>query len=212
MGAFFIRYRWLTVALLVVVAFAVVFGIWSRWITADPLDASLSLSPPGRVETDVFVRLSCPHRLRLHLSSKTRAREDMRRLVGQYGTAEGIDIPLQWSFRDMAGQPVAWGKAENIGGDGFDAEGFYRAVSTSLPLPPGKYRLSAALTEEMVEFQDVSAQISFRCHPKASAGWQTDLLFFGSFAWLLAWPIMAILALWLAALALRDRGRARAVR
>lgn len=212
MGAFFIRYRWLTAALLVVVAFAIAFSIWSRWITADPLDARLTLSPPGRVETDVFVRLSCPHRLRLHLSSQTRAREDMRRLVGQYGTAEGIDIPLQWSFRDMSGHLVASGKAENVGSDGFDAEGLYRAVSTSLPLHPGKYRLNAALTEEMTEFQDVYAQMSFRCHPKSSAGWQTDLLFFGFFAWLLAWPIVVILALWLAALAIRDRGRARVVR
>lgn len=206
MDAVFIRYRWLTGALVAVVVLAAAFGIWSRWITAEPLNASLTLSPPGRVLTDVSIRLPCPHMLGTHLSSGTRTRDEMRRLAGQYGTTEGIDIPLQWSFLDATGQVVASGKAENVGSHASDATGFSRSASEWLPLSPRTYRLNAAITRELAGLEDISARMYLRCHPKVSTGWQTDLLFFGSFVWLLAWPLAAGLALLLAVLAARERG------
>jgi hypothetical protein len=173
-------------ALAVLVAFAIVFDAWSRWITAEPLDAPLTLSPPGRVETEVRVRLACPHKLELEFSSGTRTFEEMRRIVGGYGTTKGVEIPLRWSFRDTTGRVVASGEAENKGIAAHNVKSFIRSASNYLPLPPGKYRLDAVLMDDVAGLQGVSVQLSFRCHYNASAGWPSYLLFFGSIALLLA--------------------------
>ncbi|MER2268851.1 hypothetical protein [Methylobacterium oxalidis] len=210
MGAFFVRYKWLTAALVGVLTFAIAHGAWSRWITADPLGAPLIVSPSGQIERDVHVRLPCPHQLSLYLSSKTRTREDLRRLAGDYGATNGVDIPLRWSFRDATGRFVASGAAQNVGSDGFDAAGVYRAASEWLPLPPGRYQLDAALTGEVAGLEGVSIRLLFQCHPKNSSGWQDDVLIFGSLARFFAWPLAAGLALLLLGLAIWRRGRASA--
>jgi hypothetical protein len=207
---FFDRYKWLTVALIVVPAFAMILGGWSRWLGAAPLDAPLTMSPPGRIETDVRVRLACPHRLVLHLSSHTHTREEMNRLVGRYGTAEGGEIPLRWAFRDTTGRVVVSGEAQNKGSYSHDEIGFYRAVSGWLPLPPGRYRLDAALTGDVAGFEGVSAKMYFQCHYNSSAGWHDDMLFYGGLAQVLAWPLAAGMALLLMALAIWEWWHARA--
>lgn len=169
MGAFFSRYRLLTAAFVALLAFMIVFHAWSKWIKAAPLDAPINLSHAGRVEADVHIRLACPHRLGLYLTSKTRTREEMRRLVGRYGTTEGIAIPLRWTFRDATGRVAASGEALNEGSDGYDTEGFYRSVSGGLSLPPGQYQLEVTLAGEVTGLEGVVATVYFRCHPKSSA-------------------------------------------
>jgi hypothetical protein len=84
-SAFLLRHRWLVAIFLVLSAWLVAHTVWANWITAEPLNQPISLSPPSRVETDIQIRLPEFYGLALAFSVDGMPRAEADRLIVSTG-------------------------------------------------------------------------------------------------------------------------------
>lgn len=204
MNAFLARRKRLILAIAGLIGCIFIFEAWSRWITAEPLNAPIALLPAGKVDKELEIRRDCLHSLELAFSKKSHSRGEVGTLdhtstpvsLGAGKDFDGVRIPVQWSLTDPSGKLVASGEGDAAGSHAWTSTEFFRPVLTGLRLSHGHYRLHVALLRDMPELDHMAARLVFRCQSgEISRVWRDGLLFFGQIVEnLIVLPLVLVLA------------------
>jgi hypothetical protein len=214
MYAFF-RAHWLLIlALATLLAWQVLFPIWSKAITKQPLDVPIALSPKGSVDTAVRVLIPEVYELNLVFERAGHQYEELTALLGTWGYRDGkpipsgVRVPMRWSLANSStGAVVAAGEIDSFGSSAWSAANVYRKLA-GISVPPGNYKFNAQVLRDVPELAQIKSRLAMKLRPTASSTWQTSLVWWGSLAsFLLVWPAIAVLSLlllWRAGLTLRS--------
>lgn len=218
MHAFCIQ-QWRLIALLIVAALSIVaFPIWSDWVTKNPFDAVISLSPPGSVREGIEIRIPERYMVQLKFERDEIEFKQLKKLIGAMSVclpneecSKGVPVPIRWSLKNgETGTTTASGLVESIDSNGWSRAHVYRAVGV-IQVQPGKYIFEAEVTRPVPELAHIRTHIAIEHQPKNSTTWQMGLVWWGSMGYIfLAWPAAVyaiVLLLWRAGLTYRSRGR-----
>lgn len=215
----FCMQQWRLIVLLVVAALWIVaFPLWSDWVTKNPLDAVISLSPPGSVRERIEIRI--PERYMVHLKFERDGIEftQLKKLIGAMAVcrtdeecSKGVPVPILWSLKNSeTGATISSGLVESMDSNGWSAAHVYRGVGV-IQVQPGEYIFQAEVTRPVPELAHIRTQIAIEHRPKSSTTWQMGLVWWGSMGYVFfAWPASVyaiVLFLWRAGLTYRSRGR-----
>jgi hypothetical protein len=183
---------------LLILAFSVLWlicsALWSWWVEAPPLKQAIALSPPGKIETPVKVRISDEYELWLNferaglsleaLSEKTggmRAGSD-----GQPVENPGIPVCVRWQLSARSGgEPVFAGEMRSTGANASSNAVIGRLLGRG-EIPAGHYLFSAEIADDAAELREVPANLTLLLEPEkghslaVKIDWSLSLL--GSFA------------------------------
>ena len=210
--------QWRLIVLLVLSALWIaLFPIWRQWVSTNPLNTAISLSPPGAVEAIIDIVLPENYSLYLMFERKGIAFEQLKSSIGAMGVckigeqcSKGVLVPIRWSLKNVETGAIATsGEVESKDSSGWSAAHVYRRLGT-VKVQPGRYIFTAGVLRPVPELAYLNTQIAIQLQPKATTTWQMGLVWWGSIGqYLLAWPsaaYAAILLLWRAGLTLRSRG------
>lgn len=215
----FCMQQWRLIALLIVAALWIgVFPIWSDWVTKNPFDAVISLSPPDSVREGIEIRIPERYMVQLKFERDGIEFKQLKKLIGAMSVclpneecSKGVPVPIRWSLKNgETGATTASGSVESIDSNGWSQAHVYRAVGV-IQVQPGQYIFEAEVTRPVPELAHIRTHIAIEHQPKASTTWQMGLVWWGSMAYMfLAWPAAAyaiVLLLWRAGLTYRSKGR-----
>lgn len=212
--------QWRLIVLLIVAALCiVVFPIWSDWVTKNPFDAVISLSPPGSLKEDIEIRIPERYMVQLKFERDGIEFEQLKKLIGAMGLcptkeecSKGVPVPIRWSLKNrQTGATTSSGLAESIDSSGWSRAHVYRRVGT-IQVQPGKYIFEVEVTRPVPELVHIRTHIAIELHPKSATTWQIGLVWWGQIiSFIVIWPaviIIALVLLWRAGLTFRSKGRA----
>ncbi|WP_200384032.1 DUF5625 family protein [Rhodocyclus tenuis] len=207
--------------LIAILAFFVIwitaFPIWSRWVSADPLNTAISLSPPGAIEKKINIPIPENYSFNLIFDRNAIEFEQLKKLVGEMGIctvaeqcSKGIPVPVQWVMKNAdTGEITTSGEVESQDSSGWARAHVYRHLG-NIRVPPGRYTFTAKVLRPVPELAHITTRIAIQIQPKSATTWQMVLVWWGSICqYLFAWPaavLATILLLWRAGLTLRPRG------
>lgn len=203
--------QWRLIALLIVAAiWIIVFPVWSNWVTKSPLDAELSLFPPGSIREEIEIRI--PERYRMELKFERDGTEfnQLKKVIGASNIclpgeecSTGVPVPVRWSLTNSeSGAVVSSGLVETANANGWSRAHVSRFVDL-VQVHPGKYIFEADVTRPVPELADIRTRIVIELQPKGSTTWQVGAVWWGSMGYIFwAWPAgvyALVLLLWRAA-------------
>jgi hypothetical protein len=217
----FFTQQWRLIALLALSAgWIALFPAWAQWVSTNPLNTAISLSPPGTVEEKIDVKLRESYSLHLMFERNGIPFERLRNTVGAMGACKvgeqcpkGVPVPIRWSLKRIeTGNVASSGEVDSIGSNGWSGAHVYRNLAT-IKVAPGRYAFRAEVLRPVHELADMRTHIAIELKPKAATTWQMGLVWWGTIGqYLLAWPLIAyaaVLLTWRAALTLRSSVRPR---
>jgi uncharacterized protein DUF5625 len=198
----FLRRHWtLFVTLGALLTWQVVFLLWSKSVTAPPLNVPILLSPKGSVETTIRVLVPEVYELNLDFARAGHEYHKLRTLLGDWAhrngepVPSGVHVPIRWSLtNEFTNATAASGDVDTFGSIAWSADRVARQVAV-VSVPQGHYRFIAEVQRDVPELADIKTRISMRLRPKTSSSWQITLAWWGSLAsYFLVWPAIAIVA------------------
>lgn len=218
MRTFLIEQWRLVVALLASVMWISAFPIWRDWVTKEPLNVPISLSPAGSVEKIIQIRIPEKHIVQFEFERNGIDFAQLQRLIGAMAVclpneecSKGVPVPVRWTLTNSkTGGVVSAGEVESVDSNAWSGTRVYRTVG-NIQVQPGKYIFKAEITRPVPEFAHIRAHIAIGFQAKTSTTWQMALIWWGALGYvLLAWPVAvcaAILLLWRTGMAYRSRVR-----
>ncbi len=215
----FLANQWKLIAFLVVIALWLsLFPIWSRWVTANPLDEAITLAPRGAINREIRVVIPEHYDLNLVFERANIPFEELKTLLGDWAYKDGkpipsgMRVPIRWILKTVSsGSVVASGEIDSFGTITWSSTEVYRQVG-HLRVAPGRYIFSAEILGDVPELAHIKTRLSMELHPKASSTWQITFAFWGSIAnFFLVWPaavIIVLMLLWRAFLIFHSKGNA----
>lgn len=195
--------QWRALSLLVLAALWIgVFPIWSRWVTASPLDMPISLAPAGQVEQPVTIVIPEHYALTLVFERGSVPFEELDTLLGSMRPPKigekltsGIRVPIRWSLTSSEkGNVIASGEVDSSGSTGWSAAEVDRHLG-NVQAPPGAYIFRANVLRPVPELAYIRTRIAIQLRPKSSSTWQIGLVWWGSLGtYIVAWPAAAYAA------------------
>ena len=183
---------------LLILAFSVLWlicsALWSWWVEAPPLKQAIALSPPGKIEAPVKVRISDEYELWLNferagLSLKTLAEKTGGMSAGSDGQpveTPGIPVSVRWQLSARSGgNPVFAGELQSTGANSSSRAAIGRLLGRG-NIPAGNYLFNAEIVGDAAELHDVPANLTLLLEPEkghslaVKIDWSLSLL--GSFA------------------------------
>lgn len=219
MRAFCMQQWQLIVLLIVAVLCIVAFPVWGDWVTKNPFDAVISLSPPGLVREEIEIRIPEHYMVQLKFERDEIEFEQLKKLIGAMGVclpkeecSKGEPVPIRWSLKNReTNETASSGLAESIDSNTWSRAHVYRRVG-DIHVQPGKYVFEAEVTRPVPELAHIRTHIAIELHPKNSTTWQIGLVWWGQILiFIVVWPaaiIIALVLLWRAGLTFRSKGRA----
>jgi hypothetical protein len=216
MSRFVTRHKhWITAVFVLAFATAA-FELVSFAITPVSVDEPISLSPPGIVEKTISAPLPEIYDVSLAFSFDSQSREKVRRLVGEWLSQDGrqlpsgVPVPIRWSVKDrQTGREVLSEEKVSIGSNAYSGTTYYRPVGNPR-LDAGDYLFRAKIRSDVPEFADIPVRIVLGLRPKIVSHWLREWEFWGRpVIFYAVAPLTIVLALIVGALYLRDVRRAR---
>jgi hypothetical protein len=214
----FCAHEWRLIAVLVLsIVWIAVFPMWSRWVSTDPLNIAISLSPPEAIEENIHVKLAESYSLHLMFARNGIPFERLRSTIGAMGLCKigeqcpkGIPVAVRWSLKSIeTGEVASRGEVESIDSSGWSDAHVYRNLGT-VKVQPGRYAFRAEVLRPVPDLANMRTHIAIQLKPKRTTTWQMGLVWWGAVGqYLLAWPLVAcagVLLLWRAGLTLRSSG------
>ena len=219
MRAFCLQQLRLIALLAIAILWIVAFPMWSSWVTKNPLDMAISLSPQGSIREAIEIRIPERYVVQFKFERNGTDFNQLKKLIGAMGLCQpneecskGVPIPVRWSLRNSeTGATVLSGLVESIDSNGWSRAHVYRGVGI-IQVQPGRYVFEAEITRPVPELAHIGTHIAVEHQPKRTTTWQMGLVWWGSMGYaFLAWPaaVYAIaLLIWRAFRTYRSIGRA----
>ncbi len=183
---------------LLILAFSVLWLIvsacWSWWVESPPLDQTISLSPPGTLETAVTVRIGDQYWLWLNFERGGLSLDALREKTGGMTTGPdgktvenaGTPVTVRWQMTAKGGgEPVFAGEVRSTGAASAADATIGRLLGRA-EVRSGRYSFTAEIVGDTPEFAGAQTRLTLvldeaKGHSWAlKLGWLLSLL--GSFA------------------------------
>lgn len=196
MRGFLHRQRRLLLLLALLITWLSLFSVWSRWITAKPLDVSIALAPAGMIDRKIQIFVPEHYTLAFRFDRTSEPLKHLQIAVGGVAsTSAGTPIPIRWSLARVSdGRIVASGEADTRGMHGWSTTFVERDVG-GIRVPSGRYRFKAQVLQDIPGLAHVDTRLVMQLSPKAYCTWQLYLVWWGSIANVLLIGPLAILVL-----------------
>jgi hypothetical protein len=217
----FLTFQWRLVALLLLSAsWLGAFPVWRQWISADPLNTSISLAPAGKVETEIQVRVPETYSLHFLFERNGVSFDELKTSIGAMGICKigypcpkGVPVSVRWSIAPEGGNTaLLGGDAETQDSSGWSQAHVYRQIAT-VSVPPGRYAFTAEVLRPVPELARLRVHIAMQLQPKSTTTWQLGLAWWGAIAqYVVALPLAvgsAAVLLWRAGQSHHSSRRAR---
>lgn len=176
-------------------AWLVLFWVWSNSMMESPPNLPITLDPPGRIETEVWIVNPEQYELDFvfdRVLSFTR----LESLIGSMGVCpipsdcpQGVRVPVHWSIQDKrTGGIIFAGTVDTLDSAGWSAKQVYRRIG-DITVPVGTYVIRAEVLQSTPELSIIPTHIVLRFHPKFASTWQSAVVFWGS---LIVTPIACV--------------------
>jgi hypothetical protein len=168
-------------------------------VSRFPLEQSISLDPPGVIDTNIWIPLREQYFLEFEFSRRGHSFEQLKQLIGDWGppATDGVPVAISWSLTSRSSDAVvAKGTAVTKGASGWGPD-VYRHVDT-MRVEPGRYRFSARILDAVPQLGSIPTRLALSNNFKTTDTWQSSALFFGALftAWVVT-PLIAVLVAWL---------------
>ena len=197
MHGFLRKQRRLLLVLALLATWLALFSVWSRWVTAEPLDEPIALAPAGMIDREIHIVVPEHYTIVMRFMRAGRSSEQWRTLRdGIASTTAGILVPVRWSLTSVSnGRAVASGEIDAIGAYRWSSSDIDREIG-GIRVPSGRYRFKAQVLRDVPEFAHIDTRLAMTGTPKASSTWQISLVWWGSIVnMMLVGPLMVILLL-----------------
>jgi hypothetical protein len=183
----------------ITIAWIVAFPLWRDWLSANPLDVPISLSPAGKVEQMIEIRMPAKYDLSLIFVREGQSFEKLKSLIGaghicqrNEPCSEGIPVRVKWSLRNRQyGIDTVNGDVISQNAHGWSNPQIERRI-TSIKIEAGYYIFKAEIVHSVPEFESIRTRIGILF--RESEAWQDGLLWWGSmFTYCVMWPIMLLM-------------------
>jgi hypothetical protein len=177
-----ITYRGLLAAFILLVSSLVLFNAWVHRVSSYPLDESISIEPPGKVETYIRIPIKTKYSLYLVFERAGHPFEELKALIGDFTGPgpSGVHVPIRWSVNALTPQkPIASGDVDSFGANAWSKDRVERFVGI-IEADPGQYLFRAEITHGVPELAHVLTRVSLQPAHDAG-GWQFGLVWWGSF-------------------------------
>jgi hypothetical protein len=164
------------------------FPAWAKRVSADPLDAGVSLARPGVVDRPVQVVIPERYPVYLVFDRAGHAYEELRPLFPDLGYLHGRPVvggprvAVRWAPRPAAGgAPVAGGSAAHLH-DGWwsGADVGRRVGETVIAVAPGRYVFRFEVLEPTPALAALRTRVVVGQGVKDSTTWQMGAVFWGA--------------------------------
>ncbi|SBV36335.1 conserved exported hypothetical protein [uncultured Stenotrophomonas sp.] len=196
MREFLRKQRRLLLLLALLAIWLSLFTAWAYWVTADPLNAPIALTPAGMVDKKIHVVVPEHYTLVFRFKRAGQPYEQLRTLLGgAASTTAGIPIPIRWSLATVSdGRILASGEVDSAGISAWSSADIERKIG-GIRVPSGRYRFKAQVLRGIPELAHIDTRLAMRGTPKASSTWQISLVWWGSIANMLLLAPLAVLLL-----------------
>jgi Domain of unknown function (DUF5625) len=207
MRVLFFKHWKLFTSLAAILFWLLLFPVWSQWVTANPLDETITLFPRGKISKTIRIAIPEGYRLSLVFNTTGVPAERLQALLGESAydkdgqrIPSGVRVPIRWSIREVtSGLVVAADELDSFGVSGSSASEVDRPIG-QVKVKPGTYIFSAEIMREVPELGEMNTRMEMALYPKGSSTWQTTLAWWGvRINYYLLRPIalaLALLLLW----------------
>ena len=147
----FKRHGKLIVVLLLLVAWSLWYPGYRQEMTRRPLDAPITIVPPGEIRTSIHIPMREPYELLLGFDRAGRDFAQWEALLG-YGPSvdkKGIPIMVRWEIYEKTKLvPIKSREVLTFGTGSWEQEYVFRVVDY-LQFPPGDYEIVVKLLQEV---------------------------------------------------------------
>lgn len=171
-----------------------------EWIVDhSPLEQSISLDPPGVIDTKVWIPLQERYFLLFWFSPQGHSGEQLKQLLGDPASptmTDGVPVAISWSLTSSKTKAtVAQGTtvAKGVWAGG----AVYRLVD-AIRVEPGQYQFHARIVNPVPQLASIQTRLKLWNTFKTRDTWQSSVLFWGTLftVWIVT-PVTVLLVLWL---------------
>lgn len=187
--------HWPVYVVFTALAWLVLFWVSSSFMMESPLDLPITLDPPGRIETEVWIVNPEQYELDL-VFDRVLPFDQLKSLIGAMGVCpnlsdcpKGVGVPVHWSIQDKrTGVMIFSGTVDTLDSAGWSARQVYRHIG-DITVPVGTYVIKAEVLQRTPELSMIPTHIVLRFHPKFASTWQSAVVLWGS---LIVTPIACV--------------------
>jgi hypothetical protein len=186
--------HWPVYVVFTALAWLVLFWVSSSFMMESPLDSPITLDPPGRIETEVWIVNPEQYELDL-VFERVLPFDQLRSLIGAMGCPnlsdcpKGVGVPVHWSIQDKrTGVIIFSGTVDTLDSAGWSARQVYRHIG-DITVPVGTYVIKAEVLQRTPELSMIPTHIVLSFRPKFASTWQSAVVFWGS---LIVTPIACV--------------------